>query len=75
MKFFKGNELTQVGNIDGEKGKIAGIFSFVHAIGAIVGPIFSGVIGDAFDVRAIFLTFMLPFGVLAVYTFMNRKRD
>jgi len=66
---------TQVGNIDGEKGKIAGIFSFIHAIGAIVGPIFGGVIGDAFGVRTIFLVFMLPFGVLAVYTFMNGKRN
>ncbi len=66
---------TQVGNIDGEKGKIAGIFSFGHGTGAIVGPTLGGVIGDAFGVQAIFLAFMLPFGALAFYTFMYGRKN
>lgn len=65
---------TQVGNIDGEKGKIAGVFSFGHGIGAIIGPIFGGIIGDAFGVQTIFLLFILPFGVLALYTYMDDKK-
>jgi len=67
---------TQVGNIEGEKGKIAGIFSFGHGTGAIFGPTLGGIIGDVFGIQAIFLAFMLPFGALALYTFMDgRKRN
>ncbi|MCX9010542.1 MAG: MFS transporter [Candidatus Methanoperedens sp.] len=67
---------TRVGNIEGEKGKIAGIFSLGFGTGAIVGPILGGIIGDVFGIQAIFLAFMLPFGALALYTFMDgRKRN
>ncbi len=66
---------TQVGNIEGEKGKIAGIFSFGHGTGAIVGPTLGGIIGDAFGVQAIFLAFMPPFGALALYTFMDGRKQ
>lgn len=65
---------TQVGNIEGEKGKIAGIFSFGHGTGAIVGPTLGGIIGDIFGVQAIFLAFMLPFSILALYTFVDGKK-
>ncbi len=64
---------TEVGSIDGEKGKIAGFFSFGNGAGAIIGPTVSGMIGDFFGVQAIFLAFMIPFGALAVYTFIERK--
>ncbi len=64
---------TQVGNIQGEKGKIAGIFSFGHGTGAIVGPTLGGIIGDLFGVQAIFLAFILPFSILALYTFTDGK--
>lgn len=65
---------TQVGNIDGEKGKIAGIFSFGHGTGAIFGPTLGGIIGDVFGIQAIFLAFMLPFGALAFYIFMDARK-
>lgn len=65
---------TQVGNVDGEKGKIAGLFSFGHGTGAIVGPTVGGMIGDAFGVQAIFLAFMVPFGALAIDTFMDIRK-
>ncbi|HEY9247060.1 MAG TPA: MFS transporter, partial [Candidatus Methanoperedens sp.] len=65
---------TQVGNIDGEKGKIAGIFSMGLGMGSIIGPTLGGVIGDYFGVQAIFLAFMVPFGALIIYTFLNGKR-
>ncbi|HEY9207404.1 MAG TPA: MFS transporter [Candidatus Methanoperedens sp.] len=65
---------TQVGNIDGEKGKIAGIFSMGLGMGSIIGPTLGGIIGDYFGVQAIFLAFMVPFGALVVYTFLNGKR-
>ena len=66
---------TEVGSIDGEKGKIAGFFNFGHGAGAIVGPTLGGIIGDAFGVQAIFLAFMVPFGALAVYTFMDGRKN
>lgn len=67
--------ITQVGNIKGEKGKIAGIFSFGNGVGAILGPTLGGIIGDAFGMQAIFLAFMLPFGALAAYTFIDGKKQ
>lgn len=65
---------TEAGSIEGEKGKIAGFFSFGHGAGAIVGPTLGGIIGDAFGVQAIFLAFMVPFGALAFYTFMDGRK-
>lgn len=65
---------TQVGNIEGEKGKIAGIFSFGHGTGSIFGPTLGGIIGDAFGVRAVFLSFIPLFGALAIYTLMDGRK-
>ncbi len=66
---------TEVGSIDGEKGKIAGFFSFGNGAGAIIGPTLAGIIGDAFGVHAIFLVFIIPFGALAVYNFMDGRKN
>ena len=65
---------TEVGSIDGEKGKIAGFFSLGHGAGAIIGPTLGGIVGDVFGVQAIFLAFIVPFGALAVHTFMDGKK-
>lgn len=67
-------DFARVGNIDGEKGKIAGIFSFGQGTGAIIGPTLGGIIGDAFGLQTIFLAFMLPFFMLVVYAFMNSRK-
>ncbi len=66
---------TEVGSIDGEKGKIAGFFSLGHGVGAIMGPTLGGIIGDVYGVQAIFLAFMISFGALALYTFISRKNE
>lgn len=63
---------TQVGNIVGEKGKIAGIFSLGLGMGSIVGPTLGGLIGDIFSVQAIFLSFIPFFGLLSIYTIMDK---
>ena len=65
---------TEVGSLDGEKGKIAGFFSFGHGIGAIIGPTLGGIIGDIYGVQAIFLAFMIPFSAMAIHTFISGKR-
>ncbi len=66
---------TQIGNIDGEKGKIAGIFSFGFGMGSIIGPTVGGIIGDAYGVQMIFLAFIPLFGALALYTFMDNRKN
>ncbi len=66
---------TQIGNIEGEKGKIAGIFSFGFAMGSIIGPTLGGMIGDFFSVQAIFLSFIPLFGIMAFYTFVSEKNE
>lgn len=62
---------SQVGSVEGEKGKIAGIFSLGHAAGAILGPSLGGLAGDVFGVRAVFLSFVPLFAALALYVFME----
>lgn len=65
---------TEVGSLDGEKGKIAGFFSFGNGAGAIIGPMLGGIIADVYGVQAIFLAFMIPFSALALHTFISGKR-
>ena len=65
---------AHVGNIEGEKGKIASILSFGQSTGVIIGPILGGMIGDAFSVQAIFLAFIPLYGALALYTFTNGRK-
>lgn len=65
---------TEVGSLDGEKGKIAGFFNFGHGIGAIIGPTLGGIIGDIYGVQAIFLAFMIPFSAMAIHTFISGRR-
>ncbi|MFZ3058815.1 MAG: MFS transporter [Candidatus Methanoperedens sp.] len=66
---------TQVGNIEGEKGKIAGIFSFGFGMGSILGPTLGGMIGDIFSIQAIFLSFIPLFGALSLFTFMESRKN
>ncbi|MCZ7406001.1 MAG: MFS transporter [Candidatus Methanoperedens sp.] len=66
---------TQLANIDGEKGKIAGIFSFGFAMGSILGPTLGGIIGDVYGVQTIFLSFIPLFGALALYAFMLDRKN
>jgi len=66
---------TQLANIDGEKGKIAGIFSFGFAMGSILGPTLGGMIGDFFSIQAIFLSFIPIFGALSLFTFMEDRKQ
>lgn len=65
---------TQVGGIDGEKGKIAGIFSFGQKIGTIAGPVLGGIIAELIGVHAIFLFFIPLFLVMAFYTFTEGRK-
>jgi MFS family permease len=65
---------TNVGSIEGERGKIAGIFAIGTSIGAIFGPVYGGFIGDAFTVQDIFLAFIPLFAVMAVFYFVESRR-
>lgn len=66
---------TNVGSIEGERGKIAGIFAIGTSIGAIFGPMYGGLIGDAFGVQDIFLAFIPLFVIMAgFYLFVGRKQ-
>ena len=48
--------LSRIGQIGGEKGMIAGLFSFSVALGNTVGPSAAGCVGTVFSPRAAFLT-------------------
>ena len=54
----------QIGRMDGEKGKIVGVFTTAIGIGLSVGPLVGGVVGELFGPDAIFLAFVPLFALL-----------
>jgi MFS family permease len=67
---------TNVGRIEGERGKIAGIFAIGTSIGAIFGPVYGGLIGDLFGIPDIFLGFIPLFVIMAgFYLVVGRRQD
>ena len=64
---------TNVGSIEGEHGKIAGIFAIGTGFGAVFGPVYGGIIGDVFGVQDIFLAFIPLFCIMALYYFIAGK--
>ncbi len=65
---------TQVGGIHGQKGKIAGVFSFGQKIGMVTGPVLGGVIGDMLGLQAIFLCFIPFFLGMALFNFVESRK-
>lgn len=66
---------TEIGTIDGEKGKISGIFSLGHSTGAILGPVLGGIVGGIFGTQAIFLGFIPLFAAMLLITLMNGRKN
>ena len=64
---------TDVGNIEGEKGKISSIFIIGSSAGGIIGPVLGGMIGDTFGIQAIFLAFIVPFLLIALFYLLPGK--
>ena len=56
---------SRIGLMQGEKGKIVGLFAASVGIGASFGPMLGGLIGDWIGVRGIFLAFIPFFLALA----------
>ena len=65
---------TQVGNTDGEKGKVSGIFSFGQKTGMVAGPVLGGVVGGLIGLQAIFLCFIPFFLLMAAYYVLDGRR-
>lgn len=63
---------SQIGKINGEKGKIAGLLASCTGLGATFGPIIGGIIGQKFGIQAIFLSFIPAFILLGVYIGANK---
>jgi len=64
---------TNVGSIDGARGKIAGIFAIGTSVGAIFGPVYGGIIGDLYSVQDIFLAFIPLFALMAGFYFIESR--
>jgi MFS family permease len=56
--------LSRIARVQGEKGKIAALFSFSIGIGNTVGPVLAGMVGDMLTIQASFLT-TLPLLVIS----------
>jgi predicted MFS family arabinose efflux permease len=69
--------LSRIGRIGGEKGMIAGLFSFSVALGNTLGPSAAGCVGTIFSPRAAFLT-LVPViascGIAVYLTRLQRRR-
>jgi MFS family permease len=65
---------TNIGSIDGEKGKIAGMFTFGGSFGTILGPIAGGILADIYNIQIMFLAFIPIFGIIAIYYFLEGRR-
>lgn len=55
--------ITQVSNVEGKKGKVAGFYSISNSLGHTLGPILGGFIGRSFGVQAVFL-FLVPLFII-----------
>ena len=63
---------SQVGEMGGRKGKLAGFLSACTGIGSTLGPILGGFIGQSFGIPAIFFSFIPAFILLGLYIQMNQ---
>lgn len=65
---------TQVGGTPGDKGKVAGIFSFGQKLGMVAGPVLAGIVGDFVGLQAIFLCFIPFFLLMAGYNLLEGRK-
>jgi len=64
---------SRIGEIEGEKGKISALFAACTGLGATLGPILGGFIGEIFGIQAIFLAFIPMFVLSGVYIILNLR--
>jgi MFS family permease len=64
--------LSRIGRIGGEKGMIAGLFSFSVALGNTLGPSAAGCVGTIFSPRAAFLTLVPVIVSCGIAVFLAR---
>ena len=58
---------SKVGEIEGKKGKISGLFAACTSIGASLGPMLGGFIGQQFSIKFVFLIYVPLFILLGFY--------
>jgi MFS family permease len=58
--------VSRIANIDSKKGKLAGFFTLFTVIGAMLGPILGGFIGDVFGLQSIFWALVPLFFILGL---------
>jgi predicted MFS family arabinose efflux permease len=58
--------VSRIANIDSKKGKLAGFFTLFTVIGAMLGQILGGFIGDTFGLQAIFWALIPLFFILGL---------
>ncbi len=64
--------LSLIGQVQGEKGKIAALFSFSIGLGSTIGPILAGYLGELLSLKMVFLT-TAPFILLSCLLFLPAK--
>jgi predicted MFS family arabinose efflux permease len=65
---------SRIGRMEGEKGKIVGLFSAAVGAGISIGPMLGGVVGQYFGVRNVFLVFVPLFLLLGLLAAVHEAR-
>ncbi len=60
--------------VQGDRGLIAGVFTFSAGFSLAVAPMVSSILADYFNVRTAFLAYIIPFGVLEGVLWLYRSR-
>lgn len=60
---------ARIGSIDGEKGKVVGLFAAATGFGLASGPLLSGLVGQYFGNQAVFMTFVPFFALVGLHAY------
>lgn len=66
--------VTRTSNINGKKGKVAGVFSFFTVAGMIIGPIAGGFVGGMLGLQTVFLLLVPVFFVLGIRIYSRPEK-
>lgn len=61
---------ARIGSIDGEKGKVVGLFAAATGLGLACGPFLAGLVGEYFGNHAVFMTFVPLFALVGLHAWL-----
>lgn len=66
---------SNLGSVKSKKGKVSSLLSASTSIGSTFGPMFSGIVGEVFGYRAIFMAYIPLFIIISFYISLSNIRE